>query len=89
MNGLKDVGFRCDGYGPCSLSCSGSLETRSMASVKVYASRRGVIVWDGRDRWQPDSGHYVLNFEVQLPARTARLPSRGRTSRLDKRSALV
>jgi tetratricopeptide (TPR) repeat protein len=60
-------------------------DTPSMASVKVYASGRGVIVWDGTNRWQPDSGQYVLNFEARPPAIATRLTprSRDRLSRAD------
>jgi len=53
-------------------------DTRSMASVKVYASSHGVVVWDGTHRWQPDSGQYVLNFEARPPGTAARLPTRRR-----------
>jgi tetratricopeptide (TPR) repeat protein len=61
-------------------------EQRSMSSVKVYASGRGVIVWDGTHRWQPDSGQFVLNFEARPPARPRRLdpPPTSRKFRRDE-----
>nr|MBA3753159.1 tetratricopeptide repeat protein [Nitrospira sp.] len=64
-------------------------DTRSMSSVKVYASGRGVIVWDGSHRWQPDSGQFVLDFEARPPASSRRLSPRrpGATSRHE--SALI
>lgn len=64
-------------------------DARSMASVKVYASGRGVIVWDGTNRWQPDSGQYVLNFEARPPASATPLTPRSRTRISRTESALL
>ena len=64
-------------------------DARSMASVKVYASGRGVIVWDGANRWQPDSGQYVLNFEARPPASATLLTPRSRTRISRTESALL
>ncbi|MGZ9188496.1 MAG: tetratricopeptide repeat protein [Nitrospira sp.] len=64
-------------------------DARSMASVKVYASGRGVIVWDGTNRWQPDSGQYVLNFEARPPATATRLTLRSRDRISRTESAVV
>ncbi|MGZ8382400.1 MAG: tetratricopeptide repeat protein [Nitrospira sp.] len=64
-------------------------DARSMASVKVYASGRGVIVWDGTNRWQPDSGQYVLNFEARPPATATRLAPRSRDRISQTESAVV
>lgn len=60
-------------------------ERRSMSSVKVYASGRGVIVWDGTHRWQPDPGQFVLNFDARPSASLRRLdpPRQARRSRHD------
>ena len=43
----------------------------SMSSLKIYASGKRVVVWDGASRWQPDSGQFLLNFETAqiLPPR--------------------
>lgn len=50
----------------------------SISSLKIYASGKRVVVWDGASRWQPDSGQFLLNFE------TARiLPPRPIISRTD------
>jgi tetratricopeptide (TPR) repeat protein len=49
-------------------------EDTSIASLKIYASGKRVVVWDGASRWQPDSGQFLLNFETaqMLPTRTLR-----------------
>ena len=46
-------------------------EEASMSSLKIYASGKRVVVWDGASRWQPDSGQFLLNFETAqiLPPR--------------------
>jgi tetratricopeptide (TPR) repeat protein len=36
----------------------------SISSLKIYASGKRVVVWDGDSRWQPDSGQFLLNFET-------------------------
>ena len=43
----------------------------SISSLKIYASGKRVVVWDGAARWQPDSGQFLLNFETtqMLPPR--------------------
>ncbi|HEX2055640.1 MAG TPA: tetratricopeptide repeat protein [Nitrospiraceae bacterium] len=45
---------------------------RAISSIKVYASGRRVVVWDGTLRWQPDSGQFLLNFDAAdiLPTRS-------------------
>jgi tetratricopeptide (TPR) repeat protein len=49
-------------------------EDTSIASLKIYASGKRVVVWDGASRWQPDSGQFLLNFETAhiLPPRPLR-----------------
>ena len=46
-------------------------EEASISSLKIYASGKRVVVWDGASRWQPDSGQFLLNFETAqiLPPR--------------------
>jgi tetratricopeptide (TPR) repeat protein len=36
---------------------------RHLASVKIYADGERVIAWDGKTRWQPDSGQFLFNFD--------------------------
>ena len=39
-------------------------DDRHLATIKIYADGRRVVAWDGRARWQPDSGQFVFNFEA-------------------------
>jgi DNA-binding transcriptional MerR regulator len=39
-------------------------EEATISSLKIYASGKRVVVWDGASRWQPDSGQFLLNFET-------------------------
>lgn len=43
---------------------------QAITSLKIYASGKRVVAWDGESRWQPDSGQFVLNFDTAqlLPA---------------------
>ena len=36
----------------------------ALSSVKIYASGKRVVVWDGTSHWQPDSGQFLLNFDA-------------------------
>ncbi len=45
-------------------------EDQHLSSVKVYADGRRVVVWDGKARWQPDSGQFLLNFAAGTMGRT-------------------
>ena len=51
---------------------------QSISSLKIYASGKRVVVWDGASRWQPDSGQFLLNFETtqMLPTRPIKAPSK-------------
>lgn len=44
---------------------------RALSSVTVYADGRRVVAWDGAARWQPDSGQFLFNFDVQAVAAAA------------------
>lgn len=39
-------------------------DDRHLATVKIYADGRRIVVWDGSARWQPDSGQFVFNFDA-------------------------
>ncbi|MGH7834049.1 MAG: tetratricopeptide repeat protein [Candidatus Binatia bacterium] len=45
-----------------------------LSSLKIYADGRRVVAWDGKARWQPDSGQFLFNFEAQSVARKVKLP---------------
>ena len=55
-------------------------EEATISSLKIYASGKRVVVWDGRSRWQPDSGQFLLNFET-----AQMLPPRPLAPRMDQR----
>jgi tetratricopeptide (TPR) repeat protein len=50
-------------------------DEKHFASVKIYADGRRVVVWDGKARWQPDSGQFLFNFDARHVLRTLRLPA--------------
>ena len=45
-----------------------------MTSLKIYASGKRVVVWDGASRWQPDSGQFLLNFDTAQMLTSRTLP---------------
>jgi tetratricopeptide (TPR) repeat protein len=49
-------------------------DDQSLSSVTIYADGRRVVAWDGTARWQPDSGQFLFNFDVQAVAAKAALP---------------
>jgi tetratricopeptide (TPR) repeat protein len=51
---------------------------RHLASIKIYADGERVIVWDGKSRWQPDSGQFLFNFDSRAVMQKARVPLRPR-----------
>jgi tetratricopeptide (TPR) repeat protein len=40
----------------------------ALSSVTIYADGERVVAWDGSARWQPDSGQFLFNFDVQAVA---------------------
>ena len=47
---------------------------QALSSVTIYADGRRAVVWDGRVRWQPDSGQFLFNFEAAAVGPLAPLP---------------
>jgi len=47
---------------------------RHLSSVRIYADGKRVIAWDGKLRWQPDSGQFLLNFDARSVMQKAKLP---------------
>lgn len=45
-----------------------------LARIKIYADGRRVVAWDGRARWQPDSGQFLFNFDLRGMAERSVLP---------------
>lgn len=49
-------------------------DEQHLASLKIYADGRRVVVWDGKTRWQPDSGQFLFNFDARSVLRAVHLP---------------
>ena len=63
-------------------------EETAISSLKIYASGKRVVVWDGASRWQPDSGQFLLNFETgQMLAPRQLAPSRSIKAQTDREAA--
>jgi tetratricopeptide (TPR) repeat protein len=51
-------------------------DERTLSSLTIYADGRRVVAWDGTARWQPDSGQFLFNFDVQAVASVVNQPER-------------
>ena len=51
-------------------------EDQALSSLTIFADGRRVVAWDGAARWQPDSGQFLFNFDVQTVAAKIDLPER-------------
>lgn len=51
-------------------------DDRTLSSLTIYADGRRVVAWDGTARWQPDSGQFLFNFDVQAVASVVTQPKR-------------
>jgi tetratricopeptide (TPR) repeat protein len=51
-------------------------DDRTLSSLTIYADGRRVVAWDGTARWQPDSGQFLFNFDVQAVASEVSRPKR-------------
>ena len=51
-------------------------DDRTLSSLTIYADGRRVVAWDGTARWQPDSGQFLFNFDVQEVASEVSRPER-------------
>ncbi len=49
-------------------------DDQQLSTLTIYADGRRVIAWDGSARWQPDSGQFLFNFDVQEVAEQLDLP---------------
>jgi tetratricopeptide (TPR) repeat protein len=45
-----------------------------LTSIAIYADGDRAIAWDGKARWQPDSGQFLLNFDAGEVAELAGAP---------------
>jgi len=46
-----------------------------LTSIRIYADGRRAVAWDGRAKWRPDSGQFVLEFDGAEVAVRASLPA--------------
>ena len=51
-------------------------EDQALSSLTIYADGRRVVAWDGTAQWQPDSGQFLFNFDVQAVASVVSRPER-------------
>lgn len=49
-------------------------DDQQLSSLTIYADGRRIVAWDGTARWQPDSGQFLFNFEVQAVAEQVAVP---------------
>jgi DNA-binding transcriptional MerR regulator len=64
MRGLMEKGVPVAQIGRVLRSLRRQIGERPLTGLNVYADGRRVVAWDGASRWQPDSGQFLLNFEV-------------------------
>jgi len=77
--GLHDAGVSLQQIRKVLDSLQGQLgEGEGLSSLTIYASGKRVVVWDGRSRWQPDSGQFLLNFDTQQLGKPTTFPRRPR-----------
>jgi len=50
-------------------------EAQHLSSLKIFADGRRVVAWDGKARWQPDSGQFLFNFDARSIAQKISLPA--------------
>jgi tetratricopeptide (TPR) repeat protein len=64
---------------------------RPLNRVSVFVDGERVVAWDGRSRWQPESGQFMFNFDaaqvVRRASQVARLPAATDRPRLPELTA--
>lgn len=50
-------------------------DEQHLTSLTIYADGRRIVAWDGQARWQPDSGQFLFNFDVQDVAKEVAFPA--------------
>jgi tetratricopeptide (TPR) repeat protein len=72
MRGLMTKGVPVTHIGRVLGSLRRQIGDRALSELTIYADGRRVVAWDGRSRWQPDSGQFLFNFEAARVVRGAR-----------------
>jgi DNA-binding transcriptional MerR regulator len=60
MRGLMAKGVPVTQIGRVLRSLRRQIGERALTELTIYADGRRVVAWDGRSRWQPDSGQFLL-----------------------------
>lgn len=55
-------------------------DDQHLSTITIYADGRRVVAWDGKARWQPDSGQFLFNFDAQDVAQRVPVPVSARRS---------
>ena len=88
-HGLKEGGVSVRRIRTVLLSLQRQLgKDQGMSSLKIYASGKRVVVWDGRSHWQPDSGQFLLNFDTKQILKPVRLKAPPREQPSQAQAAL-
>ena len=58
-----------------------------LSSIKIYADGRRIVVWDGKARWQPDSGQFLFDFSAGAMVQNIALPKTGRETNVPRLTA--
>ncbi len=84
MRGLMAKGVPVPQIARVLASLRRQIGGRALTELTIYADGRRVVAWDGRSRWQPDSGQFLFNFEagrvVQGATRVTALARRQRAT---------
>src|SRR5262245_4128181 len=51
-------------------------DEQEFTRLKIYADGRRIVVWDGKTRYQPDSGQFLFDFDARSVLRTLKLAAR-------------
>jgi tetratricopeptide (TPR) repeat protein len=62
-------------------------DDRHLSAVRIYADGRRVIAWDGKARWQPDSGQFLFSFDARNVVQKVKLPRAASKPPKDKLAA--
>lgn len=71
MRGLMAKGVPVPQIARVLASLRRQIGDRALTELTIYADGRRVVAWDGRSRWQPDSGQFLFNFEAVRVVRGA------------------
>ena len=58
-----------------------------LSGINILADGRRVVVWDGKARWQPDSGQFLFNFDARSVVSEVKLPRAASKPTKDKLTA--